>query len=111
MDTHQEASTGEIVKDKVQTPNDAATKMVDGKPAMTLKVYSPFRVYFDEDAFSASAVNVTGPFDVLPRHHNFMSLLSPCELHIFAPTGEKRIRISGGLMHVQAGVVRIFLDV
>lgn len=111
MAVRQEASTGEFVDDGQPAAPQSADKLVDGKLVMRVTVYSPFKVYFDEDAFSISAQNATGPFDILPKHHNFMCLLSPCELHLFAPTGEKRIRISGGLMQVKANAVRVFLDV
>lgn len=110
MAVRQDASTGKLVDDGVATAANA-NPMVDGKPVMAIKIYSPFKVYFDENAFSISAANATGPFDILPRHHNFMSLLNACEIQLQAPTGEKRIRISGGLMHVQADKVKIFLDV
>lgn len=90
----------------------AQEKSVGGaEPVMHVKVYSPFQVYFDENALSVSGVNGTGPFDVLPKHHKFISLLSPCELVIRASRGEQRIRISGGLMHVKADKVVVFLDV
>ena len=78
---------------------------------MRVKVYSPFRVYFDDEALSISAENATGPFDILPRHHNFMTLLKPCELLIRAGNGYQRIRISRGIMHVKADRVIVFLDV
>lgn len=82
------------------------------KLTMRVRVYSPFRDYYDGNAFSISGVNATGPFDILPRHHNFISLLSACEL-IIRPTagGEQRIVISGGIMHVKADQVIVFLDV
>ena len=75
------------------------------------KVYSTFKVYCDDNALSISAVNATGPFDILPRHHNFITLLSPCELLIRTPRGDQKIRISGGIMHVKADKVTVFLDV
>lgn len=79
---------------------------------MKVKVYSPFRNYYDSAAFSISAQNATGPFDVLPRHHNFISLLSACDLVIRpAVGGEQKIVISGGIMHVKADQVIVFLDV
>lgn len=79
---------------------------------MHIKVHSPFKVYFDEVGQSISGVNATGPFDILPQHHNFMTLLLPCELLIRQRAGrEKRIRISGGLMHVMADTVTVFLDI
>jgi F0F1-type ATP synthase epsilon subunit len=43
---------------------------------MHVKVYAPFKVYFDGDALSISAVNDTGPFDILTKHHNFMTLIN-----------------------------------
>ncbi len=76
-----------------------------------IKVYSPYQVYFDETAQSISGVNKTGPFDILPGHHNFITLLEPCELLIRTDAEEKKIRINGGLMHVKADMASIFLDV
>jgi F0F1-type ATP synthase epsilon subunit len=79
---------------------------------MHVKVYSPFNTYFDETALSVSAGNATGPFDILPHHHNFITLLQACELAIDSVSrGPVKIRISGGLMHVKADEVLVFLDV
>lgn len=81
--------------------------------SMEVKVYSPFRDYFDGRAFSVSAVNATGPFDILPQHHNFISLLSACDLVVrtVKEGDDRRISISGGIMHVKANKVIVFLDV
>lgn len=81
------------------------------EPTMHIKVYSPFKVYFDEAGYSLSALNATGPFDILPKHHNFMTLLSPCEMVIRGLRGTQKIRISGGLMHVKADEITVFLDI
>jgi hypothetical protein len=95
--------------------NRAATEFnrgKDGRQAMRVKVYSPFRDYYDGQALSISAANDTGPFDVLPRHHNFISLLSPCELVVRTiDNDERKIRISSGLMHVKANRTTVFLDI
>lgn len=80
--------------------------------SMEVKVYSPFRDYYDGLAFSLSAVNDTGPFDILPEHHNFISLLNACDLVVrTVNNGDQKIRISGGLIHVKADKVIVFLDV
>lgn len=84
---------------------------VDGKPAVELTVYSPFKVYFKGLAFSISGVNDTGPFDILPGHHNFMTLLNMCQLDIDAPKGQESLQISRGIMHVKANKIIVFLDV
>jgi len=80
-------------------------------PTMHIKVYSPYKVYFDNQGESISAVNATGPFDILPQHHRFITLLPPCEIVIRANKREEKIRISGGLMHVKADQVTVFLDI
>jgi len=82
-----------------------------GKSLMHVKLYSPFRVYYDDSAYSVSAENDTGPFDILPRHHNFMTLLSTGEVIIQAPNGEQKVKITRGVMHVKKDEVIIFLDV
>lgn len=92
---------------------DQLSKAKDQGPvSMDVRVHSPFRVYYEGAAFSLSAENATGPFDILPQHHNFISLLSPCDLIIRTiQHSEQKIRISGGIMHVKADQVVVFLDV
>ena len=85
---------------------------VDAKPEMHVKVYSPFRVYLDSQAYSVSGENTTGPFDILPHHHPFISLLNACELKIDVVDSDAvTIRISGGIMHVKADKATVFLQV
>lgn len=78
---------------------------------LKVKVASPYQVYYNEPALSISGVNKTGPFDVLAGHHNFITLLEPCELVIRSKNDERKIRINGGLMHVKADMANVFLDV
>ena len=81
------------------------------KDHMYVKVYAPYKTYFDGVAKSISAVNDTGPFDILPRHHNFMTLLSACDLVVRTDSEEEKISIKQGVMHVKADQVIVFLDV
>jgi F0F1-type ATP synthase epsilon subunit len=100
--SHQIASTGEVVADK---------EVKSGKPLMTIKVYAPFKVYYEGEAESLTAENETGPFDILPKHHNFLCMLIPCELVIKTPFDVQKIKISRALMHVKAEKVTVFVDV
>ncbi len=104
-----------MIEEKTRAPHEleAAKKHHpdDTSPSMHIKVYSPFKVYFDDEGDSISGQNATGPFDILPRHHNFITLLNSCVLVIRTSRGEEKIRISGGLMHVKADQVIVFLDV
>ncbi len=79
---------------------------------MRVKVYAPFRVYFDGPAESVSAKNQVGPFDVLPHHRNFITLLEPGDITVRIPGKDNfAMGISRGIMHVRADDVRVFLDV
>ncbi len=82
------------------------------KPAMAVKVYAPFQVYFEGEAYAVSAINDTGPFDILPHHRNFLCMLVPCQL-VIQPTQspQKSIKIHRALMHVKADKVVVFMDV
>ena len=102
-----DAETPAVTPDETPTP-DVQTS---SKPTIAVKVYAPFKVYYEGDAFSVSAVNETGPFDVLPKHHNFLSMLVPCNLVIETPNGEQVIKISRALMHVKANRIVVFVDV
>jgi F-type H+-transporting ATPase subunit epsilon len=86
-------------------------KVDDVQATFQLKIYSPFKVYFDEQANSISAVNDTGPFDILAKHHNFMTLINACDLAIVTSRGEQKITIQKGIMHVKSDEVTVFLDV
>lgn len=84
----------------------------NGKPSMAVKVYAPFQMYFEGEAFSVSAANATGPFDILPKHHNFLCMLVPCTLTVQPIEGPaKHIKIHRALMHVKADSVVVFMDV
>lgn len=97
----------------VESSSDAETaKPVNGKPTLAVKVYAPFQVYYEGDVYSLSAENATGPFDVLPHHHNFLSMLIPCTLRIQPVEGEeKKIKLNRALMHVKSEHVTVFVDV
>jgi F0F1-type ATP synthase epsilon subunit len=97
-------------KKKTDDPKESTTQALPSDK-IHVKLFSPFQVYYNGDAKSISAINDTGPFDVLPQHHSFITLLNACELNIVAPDGEKRVRISHGVMHVRNNQVTVFLDV
>lgn len=82
----------------------------DGSETIYVKVHSPFKTYFDGFAKSVSAANDTGPFDILPHHRNFLTLLNPCDLVIRAAE-EQTMHIARGILMVRKNEVTVFLDV
>lgn len=96
----------------VEAGADEAVKKSGGKPTMAVKIYAPFQVYFEGEAYSFSAVNETGPFDILPKHHNFLCMLVPCDVKVKPVDGDERvIKVHRALMHVKADKVVVFMDV
>jgi F0F1-type ATP synthase epsilon subunit len=93
---------------KTETPVEQKLE----RDQMHVKVYSPFKVYYDKIANSISAENDTGPFDILARHKNFMTLLNPGDI-IVRENGQDdfKVKITRGVMHVKADRVIVFLDV
>lgn len=108
MTMRMDASTGQMVDDG---KGDSEPQADPKKPVMDIKVYAPFRVYYEGKGYSLSGVNESGPFDILPHHHNFICLLLPCDLVIQAPFGKQVVRISRAFMHVRAEKVVVFVDV
>jgi F0F1-type ATP synthase epsilon subunit len=103
---------------KEQKPTVDEDKKLEAKPEkppageMYIKVYSPFKVYFDALGVSISAENDTGPFDILVGHHRFLTLLSACEIEIRTKSDDgEKIKIDRGIMYVKEDRVTVFLDV
>lgn len=96
------------------TDEKEPSQVKSDKPSQTgmfIKVYAPSKVYFEGEAESISAASETGPFDILRGHHNFITLLIACDIVIRTSKGEETIRVQGGIMHVKADSVVVFLDV
>lgn len=113
MAMRQDASTGQMVEVEASEAEKLAAAASTGKPTIAVKVFAPFQVYFEGEAYSLTAVNETGPFDVLPKHHNFLCMLVPCNLILKLPNEDepKTIKISRALLQVHDAKVSVFVDV
>lgn len=105
------AEKDEPIEDKTDKKAKKEAKVELDAKSLNVKIYSPYKVYFDGEAKSVSAENDTGPFDILPKHHNFMTLLNPGEVTVRKEDGEQKYRIARGVMHVHHNKATIFLDV
>ena len=72
-------------------------------------VLSPDMPIFNGEAFSVSSFNEKGPFDVLPQHKNFISLISIMVRIRFKDGKEKEIPIQGGVLRVYQNRTDIYL--
>ena len=63
------------------------------KTKIRIKVFSPFKPFYDGEAYSLLAENDTGPFDILAGHHNFLfSSLNPGR-SLFVTIKENRVSL------------------
>ncbi len=74
-----------------------------------LLVRTPERVVFNGEAKAVSSVNERGPFDVLPAHQNFITLIREhLTIHGEAKDSQE-IPVQGGVMKVNENSVQVFL--
>lgn len=81
------------------------------KNQIYVKIYAPFKNYYDGVANSVTATNDTGKFDVLAGHHNFITILNAGEIIVRDSQGEHVIKNDKAIMHVKGDQVIVFLDV
>lgn len=82
-----------------------------GKQALAVTVASSEKTFYEGRARSISSVNSVGPFDILPQHENFVSLISK-KVTIFDAAGKKyEYAILHGLLEVSGDIVRVFIGV
>jgi len=66
-------------------------------------------IFFEGEAKSVSSYNELGEFDILPRHTNFITLISK-NLTIIKPDNEKlNYQFERGVLEVNKNKVNIFL--
>lgn len=100
---NEEATTQKALEDATKAP------VMGNGNSFHVRIYSPFKTYFDGVAESITAANDTGNFDILPHHKNFLTLLSPCDI-VIRGEKEEKVTISQGIMLVKADEVTVFLD-
>lgn len=71
---------------------------------------SPFHVYYEGPAQAVSATNNVGPFDVLPEHADFFSILNSGEVSIETDSDTVSFDISNGIISVRDNEVLLFVD-
>jgi F-type H+-transporting ATPase subunit epsilon len=72
---------------------------------------APFQLYYEGPATVVSAVNPVGPFDILPGHADFFSVLVPCQVIIEPPEGEPvTFDITTGIVTAQDNDVNLFVN-
>lgn len=79
---------------------------------LQVKARAPFTVYYEGPARVVSARNRVGPFDVLPGHADFFSVLTPCDVIIELDDAEPvMFHITNGIITVRDNEVLLFANI
>ena len=80
---------------------------------LTITARAPFHVYFEGQAMSLTGFNSVGPFDILPGHADFFSILEACEISIDEGDGNQPtlIEIRNGIITVRDDHVMLFANI
>lgn len=76
-----------------------------------VKIFSPFEIYFEGEASAVSALNDTGPFDVLKDHANFITILPAGTIKVLTRFGKREVVINRGILRASNNKVTLFANV
>ena len=79
------------------------------KEKLTVTIRSRQTTYFDGEAYAISSINRKGPFDVLPRHTHFISLIKEHVTIRNKDTDMQRIPFGYGIMKVKDNRVEVYI--
>lgn len=78
---------------------------------LNVEIRNPDKILFKGNAIAISSRNEVGPFDVLPQHENFISIIGG---NITVWTGKhqkQEIESTSAIMKAKSNTVRVFLGV
>ncbi len=88
------------------------------KPGATIKrdtlevvIMSPQKTVWKGEAVSITSENERGPFDILPMHANFITLLEKRTLHVNLGTEKKDFTFDHAVMYCHKNSVLVFSDI
>lgn len=87
-------------------------KQPDTPTLLNVIARSPFNVYYEGPAQSLSASNRVGPFDILPGHADFFSVLNAGEIVIETQPNTEPVSfmVNNGIITVRDNEVLLFVD-
>lgn len=76
-----------------------------------VKIFSPFEIYYEGEASAVSAINKTGPFDILKDHANFITILPAGNVKILTRFGKREMEINRGILRASNNRVILFANI
>jgi F0F1-type ATP synthase epsilon subunit len=89
------------------TPAASQAKAMD---ALQVKIKSPEKILWEGEALSVSSKNIDGPFDILPMHANFISLVEGAPIRINTRSGLKEFTYERAVIYCHVNNVFIYTN-
>lgn len=67
-------------------------------------------VIYDGRVTALSSLNDTGPFDVLPEHANFISIVKDMVTLHFPNDQKQLFRLQTGILHVEENEIKLYIE-
>ena len=80
------------------------------KDLLKVQIISPQKKLFEGQCSSVSSVNSVGPFDVLPEHENFISLIKQY-VSVISNGQAKKFEIKDAVLKAQANQIYVFVGI
>ncbi|MCL4398036.1 hypothetical protein M1403_03380 [Patescibacteria group bacterium] len=78
---------------------------------LSLHIFSPLEDIFTGDIASLSSKNSSGPFDILPQHANFVTLINKDPITARLPDGSKKVfEFPQAVLRCHEGKIEVFTD-
>lgn len=84
---------------------------MDNTQYLKVRVNSPEKVIWEGDAKSVSSVNSKGPFDILPLHTNFISIVENKGIKIKTDTDHKEYTFARSVIYAKENKVLIYTNI
>ncbi len=82
------------------------------KQLLKVRILSPRRLIFEGEAMAVSSSNVLGPFDILPFHANFITLIEKSPIRILKADNQVvTFALPLAILYQTNNVVSIYTDV
>ncbi len=84
---------------------------MNDQPTLHLRILAPTNVAFDGKVRSVSAGNHVGPFDILPGHTNFFTLISSGAVVADKDGNKLTFEVQKGILKVHDDIVTVYANV
>lgn len=78
---------------------------------LKVRISSPDETMWEGEAYSLSSVNSQGPFDILPFHTNFITIVENQPIKVHTPTKWEEFTFTNAIIYNRRNEVYIYTNI